>query len=57
MFKKSGTVVLNMLRAHTSAYKAIKALPGGQDVQIGYVHQHMRFEPKADGALSAMYTR
>lgn len=57
MFKKSGTVVLNMLRAHTAAYKAIKAMPGAENIQVGYVHQHMRFEPKATGFLSTMYTR
>lgn len=55
-FQVAGVVLLNMLRAHTAVYNAIKLLPGGRDAQVGMVHQHMRFEPKAKG-LSLSYVR
>ena len=40
----AGRVLLHMLRAHTAAYHAIRAEPGGQDVRVGLVHQMIRFE-------------
>jgi hypothetical protein len=30
-------------RAHVAAYQALKAMPGGQEAQIGIVHQHIRW--------------
>ncbi len=30
----SGRVLLNMMRAHTAVYKAIKALPGGERYKV-----------------------
>jgi len=41
-----GKHLLNMLRAHTDAYAALKSLPGGADASIGIVHNWFWFEPK-----------
>lgn len=41
-----GRHILHMLRAHTEAYAAIKALPGGKDTSVGLVHNWFWFEPK-----------
>lgn len=41
----AGRHMCNMLRAHTAAYRAIKAMPGGQEVQVGLVHNYMNYEP------------
>lgn len=30
----SGRVMLNILKAHTATYRALKALPGGQQAQV-----------------------
>lgn len=49
----AGAVLLHMLRAHTAAYHALKR-EGGEDVRVGLVHQHIRFEP--EGALLIAYT-
>ena len=38
-------VLLNMLKAHAAAYKAMKAVPGCADIQIGFVHHHVEFMP------------
>ncbi|WIA39927.1 hypothetical protein OEZ86_013361 [Tetradesmus obliquus] len=34
----AGRALLNMLRAHTAAYRAIKALPGGERHKVGLTH-------------------
>jgi beta-glucosidase/6-phospho-beta-glucosidase/beta-galactosidase len=34
----AGQALLNMLRAHTAAYRAIKALPGGERHKVGRPH-------------------
>jgi hypothetical protein len=31
----AGEVLLNLLRAHTAAYKAIRALPNGGEFKVG----------------------
>eukprot|EP01024_Parvocaulis_polyphysoides_P044946 TRINITY_DN4169_c0_g1_i8.p1 TRINITY_DN4169_c0_g1~~TRINITY_DN4169_c0_g1_i8.p1 ORF type:complete len:465 (+),score=48.02 TRINITY_DN4169_c0_g1_i8:12-1406(+) len=36
--KRCGKNMLNMLRAHTQTYRALKKLPGGEKAQIGLVH-------------------
>ena len=41
-----GQHILNMLRAHTDVYAAVKALPGGKEASIGLVHNWFWFEPK-----------
>ncbi len=46
-----GTLLLNMLKAHTATYRAIKALPGGQEAQVGLVHHHITFEAQGQGLL------
>jgi hypothetical protein len=33
----AGEALLNMLRAHTAAYRAIKALPGGERHKVSYL--------------------
>lgn len=44
-FKEYGLHLRNMLIAHTEAYDAIKALPGGSQSSIGIVHNWFWFEP------------
>ncbi len=44
-FKEYGVHLRNMLIAHTEAYDAIKALPGGSQSSIGIVHNWFWFEP------------
>lgn len=44
-FFGAGRHFLNMLRAHTEAYEAMKSLPGGTEASIGIVHNWFRFEP------------
>lgn len=46
-FKEYGIHLRNMLIAHTEAYDAIKALPGGSESSIGIVHNWFWFEPAA----------
>jgi beta-glucosidase len=43
--KKQGEMLLNLLLAHNQIYKTLKALPGGDKVQIGIVHSVVLFEP------------
>jgi beta-glucosidase/6-phospho-beta-glucosidase/beta-galactosidase len=45
-FRMAGQVLCNLLRAHCAAYKAMKSMPGGQEAQIGIVHQHVSFKPR-----------
>lgn len=44
-FNLAGTVLLNLLQAHVQVYKKLKAMPGGDDAQIGIVHQLLTFQP------------
>jgi len=46
---KAGRVMCNLFLAHAEAYRAIKALPGGQEAQVGIVHNYMWFEPSGKG--------
>lgn len=45
-FSLCGRQILHMLRSHTEAYEALKALPGGKAASIGLVHNWTWFEPK-----------
>jgi hypothetical protein len=47
----AGRCLGNMLKAHTATYKALKALPGGHEAQIGLVHHHITFSAQGDGLL------
>ncbi|KAG2497616.1 hypothetical protein HYH03_004360 [Edaphochlamys debaryana] len=47
----AGRVLSSLLRAHSAAYAAIKALPGGADAQVGLVNHHLSFEPLGKGVL------
>ncbi len=38
-------VLRNLMQAHVEIYRALKAMPHGNDVQIGFAHQYLRFEP------------
>lgn len=50
----AGVVLLNMLRAHTAVYNAIKALPGGDKYKIGITHMVIPFTSWPDlGPLTA----
>ena len=42
-YKLTATVIRNMMKAHVEVYRALKALPGGKEAQIGLVHQHLKF--------------
>ncbi len=42
---------MNMLRSHAAAYKALKAMPGAEDVAVGIVHNVFWLEPKGKGPL------
>lgn len=44
--KGHGRHLLHMLRAHTDAYAALKAMPGGTAASIGLVHNWFWFEPQ-----------
>lgn len=52
-YRKAGTWLCNMLRAHADTYKAIRALPGGKQVEIGLVHNVFWTEPKYKGPFAA----
>lgn len=44
-FATQGKVLENLLRAHVRVYKALKAMPNGDKVKIGIVHNILQFEP------------
>mmetsp|Transcript_6320 Transcript_6320/g.13946 ORF Transcript_6320/g.13946 Transcript_6320/m.13946 type:complete len:545 (-) Transcript_6320:1206-2840(-) len=50
----SGTALLNILRAHTATYRALKALPGGSAASIGLVHHHITFMAQGNGLLHSL---
>ncbi|EFJ42987.1 hypothetical protein VOLCADRAFT_107029 [Volvox carteri f. nagariensis] len=47
----AGRMLSTMLKAHVEAYRAIKAMPGGDKAQVGLVSHHITFEAEADGIL------
>ena len=47
----AGKSLMNMLRSHSAAYKAIRAMPGSEDVTIGLVHNVFWLEAKGNGLL------
>jgi beta-glucosidase/6-phospho-beta-glucosidase/beta-galactosidase len=53
-FWKMGHSILNMLRAHTLAYAAMKAEPQGEYTIIGLVHNWFTFEPKKSGITNGI---
>jgi len=53
-FKGYGLHLRNMLIAHTEAYDAIKAQPGGHKASVGIVHNWFWFEP-ADSCCTPFY--
>lgn len=53
-FWMCGQVMLHILQAHTSAYKAIRALPDSDHAKIGIVHHQIRFVPAGRGPLYAL---
>jgi beta-glucosidase/6-phospho-beta-glucosidase/beta-galactosidase len=54
-FGTAGKSYLHMYQAHIAAYDAIKASDGGDQVQVGIVHNHMEYEPKHPLAFSAAW--
>ncbi|MFA6263832.1 MAG: family 1 glycosylhydrolase [Candidatus Babeliales bacterium] len=40
----AGTVLRNLLIAHVCAYHTLKRMPGGDQAQIGFNHNYLRFE-------------
>lgn len=48
-FAKGGRALANMLKAHTAAYRAIKALPGGEQHKIGFCQMVIAFEAQSPG--------
>ena len=42
----AGRYLKNMLAAHVDAYKAMKALPGGDRARVGLVVHDMTFVPR-----------
>lgn len=38
-------------QAHTATYRALKALPGGADKEIGLVHHHITFAAQGKGLM------
>ena len=51
-----GKHILSMLKSHTAVYKAIKAMPGGDEASIGLVHNYFWFEPKKS-CCTPLYVR
>jgi len=54
-FTLAGHHFLNMLRAHTQAYDAIKQLPGGREAKIGFVHNFLEYECQYPQGWAAYY--
>lgn len=50
-FLTAGFVLKNILKAHIVAYEAIKAVEGGQNLQVGLVHHHTKFEAFGEGVM------
>lgn len=47
----AGRFLSTMLKAHVAAYRAIKAMPGGAQAQVGLVSHHITFEALGTGML------
>lgn len=59
--RKCVTVLKNILEAHVQIYEALKVLPGGQEAQIGIVHNVLKFTPRyswepVESLLSSFFT-
>jgi beta-glucosidase/6-phospho-beta-glucosidase/beta-galactosidase len=50
-FVTCGRVLLNVLKAHSAAYKAIKSLPHGPEIHLGLTHAMWKFRTAGDGIL------
>ena len=53
-------IVENQMKAHVGAYEAIKSMPGGDQVQVGLVHNVLKFRPRHGGFLGwlvSLFTR
>ena len=44
-FKRMATVLYHLMRAHTAVYDAIKAMPGGDQVEVGLVKNIFQLDP------------
>lgn len=44
--RKALNVLTNLLKAHTAVYKTLKQMRGGQEIQIGIVHNPLKFIPR-----------
>jgi beta-glucosidase len=51
-FALQGRVLENLLKAHVRVYRALKAMPNGENVKIGIVHNILQFEPFHDNTLN-----
>lgn len=51
--KLAGIVLRNLLKAHVRVYHELKQQPGGKQVKIGIVHQHLLFNPYHQNILGA----
>ena len=47
----AGKSLMNMLRSHSAAYKALRAMPGSGGVSIGLVHNVFWLEAKGNSLL------
>ncbi|KAL3130700.1 hypothetical protein ABBQ38_000049 [Trebouxia sp. C0009 RCD-2024] len=50
-FKAAGQKLLNMVRCHAAAYRAIKQMPGGEQCAVGIILNTVWAEPRRTGAL------
>ncbi len=48
---KAGVVLGNLLKSHVAIYDRIKGMQGGQEAQIGIVHQMLPFKPFHKGGV------
>eukprot|EP00898_Chlorokybus_atmophyticus_P004882 jgi/Chlat1/5395/Chrsp35S05300 len=54
-FRRAARVFQNQLIAHARAYRIIKALPGGDDLQVGLVHNMMEFQAAYEDRWYSFY--
>jgi len=50
-FKLGAKVLRNLMQAHVEVYRSLKAMPHGDDAQIGLVHQYLSFHSKTSYSL------
>ncbi len=55
-FTLAGTVLKNLLLAHVRVYQELKKLPGGQQAQIGIVHQLLRAQAYSEWSPFGKFT-